>query len=208
MKIEKINDNQIKFILGQQDLAQRNLQLSELEHGSEKAHELFRDMMEQAYHEHSFDSDGVPLMVEAIPITLDTLMVIVTKVPNADDLEHRLMNFHQQQVQQSNHSPLEYNDTPTAGGKRGQVAIFYFNSLDDVINVAKKVEGLFVGKSAVYKYQSDYYLILEGRQLQKASYLLSEYGQVYLSNAKSKYHLMEHGQAIVKELAIQKLARM
>ena len=37
MKIEKINDNQIRCTLTRDDLAQRQLKLSELAYGSEKA---------------------------------------------------------------------------------------------------------------------------------------------------------------------------
>ena len=49
MKIEKINDNQIRCTLTRDDLAQRQLKLSELAYGSEKAKSLFREMMQQAF---------------------------------------------------------------------------------------------------------------------------------------------------------------
>ena len=48
MKIEKINDNQIRCTLTQADLADRELKLSELAYGTEKAKSLFHDMMQQA----------------------------------------------------------------------------------------------------------------------------------------------------------------
>ena len=43
MKIEKINDNQIRCTLTRDDLAQRQLKLSELAYGSEKAVFIPRD---------------------------------------------------------------------------------------------------------------------------------------------------------------------
>ena len=46
MKIEKISDNQIRCTLTRADLADRQLQLSELAYGTEKAKSLFRDMMQ------------------------------------------------------------------------------------------------------------------------------------------------------------------
>ena len=45
MKIEKLSDNQIRCTLTRADLAARQLQLSELAYGNEKAKSLFRDMM-------------------------------------------------------------------------------------------------------------------------------------------------------------------
>ena len=43
MKIEKINDNQIRCTLTRADLADRQLKLSELAYGSEKAKSLFHN---------------------------------------------------------------------------------------------------------------------------------------------------------------------
>ena len=44
MKIEKLSDNQIRCTLTRADLAERQLQLSELAYGTEKARSLFHDM--------------------------------------------------------------------------------------------------------------------------------------------------------------------
>ena len=48
MKIEKVSENQIRCTLTKEDLASRELQISELAYGTEKAKNLFRDMMQQA----------------------------------------------------------------------------------------------------------------------------------------------------------------
>ena len=47
MKIEKINENQIRCTLTRADLEERQIRLSELAYGSDKAKTLFRDMMQQ-----------------------------------------------------------------------------------------------------------------------------------------------------------------
>ena len=48
MKIEKINENQIRCTLTREDLETHQVNLKELAYGSEKAKKLFRDMMQQA----------------------------------------------------------------------------------------------------------------------------------------------------------------
>ena len=63
MKIEKINDNQIRCTLTREDLADRQLKLSELAYGTEKAKTLFRDMMQQAAYEFGFEANDIPLMI-------------------------------------------------------------------------------------------------------------------------------------------------
>ena len=42
MKIEKVNENQIRCTLTREDLASRELKISELAYGTEKAKSLFR----------------------------------------------------------------------------------------------------------------------------------------------------------------------
>lgn len=65
MKIEKINENQIRCTLTKADLEDRQIRLSELAYGTEKAKSLFRDMMQQANIEFGFEADNIPLMIEA-----------------------------------------------------------------------------------------------------------------------------------------------
>ena len=68
MKFEKISDNQIRCTLYKKDLVDRQLKISELAYGSDKANALFRDMLMQASTECDFDAENIPLMIEAIPL--------------------------------------------------------------------------------------------------------------------------------------------
>mgnify|MGYP002231302089 CR=1 FL=1 len=80
MKIEKINDNQIRCTLSKEDLADRNIKLSELAYGTGKTRELFQDMMQQANDDFGFEVNDIPLMVEAIPVSPETIVLVITKV--------------------------------------------------------------------------------------------------------------------------------
>ena len=93
MKIEKVNDRQIRCILTGEDLAKRQLKLSELAYGTEKARSLFRDMMEQAAFQYGFEADDSPLMIEAIPLSSDSIVLVVTKVDHPEELDTRFSNF-------------------------------------------------------------------------------------------------------------------
>ncbi len=95
MKIEKINENQIRCTLTREDLDDRQIKISELAYGSDKAKELFRDMMIQAQNEYGFEADNIPLMIEAIPITPDSIVLIVTKVEDPEELDTRFSRFTQ-----------------------------------------------------------------------------------------------------------------
>ncbi len=93
MKIEKINENQIRCTLTKQDLAERQIKLSELAYGTEKVKKLFQDMMEQAAYEVGFEAEDMPLMIEAIPLSADTIIVVVTKVEYPEELDTRFSRF-------------------------------------------------------------------------------------------------------------------
>ena len=93
MKIEKINDNQIRCTLSRQDLDDNQIRLTELAYGTEKAKQLFRDMIEQANLQFGFDADNIPLMIEAIPVSADSIVLIITKVEDPDELDTRFSKF-------------------------------------------------------------------------------------------------------------------
>ncbi|MBQ7915367.1 MAG: adaptor protein MecA [Firmicutes bacterium] len=80
MKAERINKNQIRFTLGAEDLQSRDIQISELSYGSEKAKALFQDMMNTAQKEFGFDFSTQPVMIEAVPLSSGSIMITVTKV--------------------------------------------------------------------------------------------------------------------------------
>lgn len=93
MKILKISENQIRCILTSEDLKERNLKLSELAYGSQKARDLFSEMMTRANQELGFNAQDEPLMVEAIPISKDELDLLVTKVSDPEMLDTRFARF-------------------------------------------------------------------------------------------------------------------
>ena len=93
MKLERISDNQIRCTLNKQDLQERELRVSELAYGTEKAKELFRDMMQQASYELGFEAEDIPLMIEAIPVSQESLVLIITKVDDPDELDTRFSKF-------------------------------------------------------------------------------------------------------------------
>lgn len=93
MKIEKVNDNQIRCTITKEDLANRQLRLSELAYGTEKAKILFRDMIQQANYEFGFEANDIPLMVEAIPLSTDSIILVITKVEYPEELDTRFSRF-------------------------------------------------------------------------------------------------------------------
>lgn len=93
LKIERVSENQIRCTLNKADLTEKQLKISELAYGSQKAKELFKDMLQQASVELGFEADDTPLMIEAIPVSPDCLILIVTKVEDPEELDTRFSRF-------------------------------------------------------------------------------------------------------------------
>ncbi len=190
MKIEKINENQIKCTLTKADLSSRKIDLKELAYGSEKAKNLFRDMMLQAHHELGFESNGIPLVIEAIP-SVDSLTLIITKAKDPEELDTRFSSFSNPQAAASTELHFsgadgilnllkKINDAAVKGALKTSeaaktaspdaekseepahlVEAFRFSSLDDAILASKAVPRSVSVKNSFYKYDtSDYLLIL------------------------------------------------
>jgi adapter protein MecA 1/2 len=131
MKIEKVNDHQIRCTLTREDLADRELKLSELAYGTEKAKDLFRDMMQQASFEFGFEAEDIPLMIEAIPLNSECIVLIITKVEDPDELDTRFSKF----------APSVHEDDNTLDEVLDTIA----EGADDVLDLFKKIQN---GKSA------------------------------------------------------------
>lgn len=125
MKIEKVNDNQIRCTLTREDLANRQLKISELAYGTEKAKNLFRDMMQQASFECGFEAEDIPLMIEAIPLNSECIVLIITKVEDPEELDTRFSKF----------APSIHDDD----GDVEDVISDLAESADDVLDLFKKL---------------------------------------------------------------------
>ena len=123
MKIEKISDNQIRCTLTREDLASRKINLHELAYGSEKAKLLFQDMMQEAFREYGFTVDNSPLMIEAIPLSGETLVLIITRVDNPEELDSRFARFSSEDGNSS------FGGSPSES----------MSSLDDIVNLISRL---------------------------------------------------------------------
>lgn len=211
MKIEKLNDNQIRCTLTHADLAARHLKLSELAYGTEKAKNLFRDMMQQASFDFGFEADDIPLMIEAIPASADSIVLIITKVEDPEELDTRFSRFTpfgdpELPPQESPFSKLEGADEfldllnkvkeAAASTKQGTaeppspppflIKLFSFENIDRVIEAAKLIAPMYNAANTLYYDSANTLYILALSQSEQSS---KEYSKV--CNMLSEYGSQE-----------------
>lgn len=209
VKIEKINDSQIKIILNQADLKNRDIKISELAYGSKKAQELFRDMMETALEEHDFDTHNVPLMIEAVPLSVDSIMIIVTKVEHPFEIGEKITPFRSK----SNTRTFKKKSV-NLEEETSSLIIYSFDKLDDVVEVSNRIYHLYCGANSLYKdiYNNRYFLVLHKNYFVNSNpseieSILSEYGNKHVSSPLSEGFLAEHGEIMIQNKAIEVLKK-
>ena len=189
MKIERISDNQIRCTLTSLDLSSRGINLAELAYGSEKARNLFREMIQQAAQEVGFEAEDIPLMVEAIPLSSESIMLIVTKVEDPEELDTRFSKFSPfaeaesenllsqladeflgqngtEELKANVNTAAENTGTENAKAPQIQLRTFRFDSLDQISEAAKAAgDSCDDIHNALYKKPStrQYYLVLNNK---------------------------------------------
>ena len=233
MKIEKLNDNQIRCTLTRADLADRELKLSELVTGTEKAKSLFQDMMQQAFAEYGFEAEDMPLMIEAVPASSDSIVLIITKVDDPEELDHKFSKFG------TSHNVLDklegadefldlldkvkeaVSDTVKKVAKKEEktslpkIRLFSFSTLDCVILASRVLTNLYQGANTLYKdAPNDVYILAltqsehSTSEFNKFCNMLSEYGCLEKGSPAILAYLEEHCEVIVSANAVQELSQI
>ena len=229
MKIERISDSQIRCTLSNFDLSERNLNLSELAYGTEKARRLFREMVQKAYDEVGFDAEDIPLMVEAIPLSNDSIMLVITKVDDPEEVDTRFSKFAPAPEGDFPELRGEITDPGLEGGEvftalrdagsetagRARTRVYQFSCLDKVIEAAAIVgtaEGI---TDTLYKNPEDgsFYLVMTDSSGSAEAFSavcnkLSEYGSRVKETYSSPSYYEEHYELILKERALERLAKI
>ena len=216
MRIERISDNQIRCTLSKRDLSERRLKISELAYGSDKAKELFRDMMEQANMDFGFDADDIPLMIEAIPTSKESIVLVITKVEDPEELEEKFSKFGNiiplHELLKKRRRAKEHSGNHSKTSNSDFAKLYSFPSLSFIVNASKAVVHVYSGKNSVWKDEenSKYFLILN-KDEKKSSFdnvcsILSEFGKKETLTYATQDYFNEHYKLILKDDAITKLS--
>ena len=223
MKLERINDNQIRITLDPRDFDDFDVSVVDLLTDREgKAKEFLETLMHMAKDDLNFEVDGGPIMVEVTQTGQDAIVLMVTKVDGDQKPEQNrhavkapfgqeLKDKEEKEEQSIPSIPLQPTDndkkvTPSYGVCR-------FKTLDDVILVAKMAEHYYDSDNSLYKDSTDenYYLMYtRSRNTEDEFKLLSnhvrEFGEPATFHYASRYYLEEHFTLVIANEALQLLA--
>lgn len=218
MKAERINKNQIRFTLNKADLQARQLKITDLSYGSDKTKALFDDMMQQAITEFGFDAtSGKPLMIEAIPISEESLMITVTQVNGHEDLLSLFRSNLPGVDEGAGETTFNFDQkesTNTQADRKETSIIYTFSSFQDVLAAARLISPSLRLRNMLYRDEKNgiYYLHLQysrlNSQIRYVMTLLTEYAANVSKDPLWISHIHEHYRLAVHSRALQHLAAL
>ncbi|WP_256757260.1 genetic competence negative regulator [Cohnella sp. WQ 127256] len=194
MRMERLSQDKIRIFLTFDDLTERGIQKEDMWREIPKVHELFSEMMDQAYNELGFDASG-PLAVEVFAMPAQGMVVIVTRGKLERD------------ANSSSEDDEEVYELEVTL-EQSEAIIYRFKDIEDAIGAAKTLFGHLTDEGTMYRYQNQWVLFFDPAGMESAGYhaliaVLAEYGE-----ATSITHavLEEYGKVIIDKNAVKVLA--
>ena len=169
MKIEKLNENQILFILSQDDLASNKISVHSFMANSKETQDFLLHILEIAESNYNFLLKDSTFSIEAMAIMNNSFIFTITRtLKNNSDC------------------------TPVENAITAPLSVFRFDSLDDFNDFFSYSKDYFHNTFEninLYYYQSSYFLILnENNFPSKFFLLLSEFASKSCSDIISKIY--------------------
>ncbi|SDC39437.1 adapter protein MecA 1/2 [Paenibacillus sp. UNCCL117] len=193
MKMERLSQDKIRIFLTFDDLTERGIQKDDMWREIPKVHELFSEMMDQAYMELGFDASG-PLAVEVLAMPAQGMVVIVTRGK---------MNFNSGEDTMDDELEEEVYELELTLEETDQVT-YAFADFEDLLRLAKVMEPMLADGGTLYAYKNKWILLIDAesmdeKKLQAVVAVLSEYGE---STSVTHAVLEEYGKTVIAENAI------
>ena len=206
MKIEKVNDNQIRCILTPGDLIKRHLSIKSIAQGDQAAQALVREMMEQSSEPNEF-----PLLVELSPAEGGGIALTVTKVNSMDEIPISAQADHLMRALQAIVNMAKENDRKER--IPAPVAAFSFDARRVLVLPPELKEDPRGVHTALYwqpKYNVYYLCVTSSLKYQAVfshvCHLLSEYGRSVPVTEGSPAYFAEHYVTLCARNALKHIA--
>ena len=190
MKIERLSPDKIRIFLTFDDLTERGIQKDDMWREIPKVHELFSEMMEQAYSELGFDASG-PLAVEVFALPAQGMVVIVTRGRNSSPSIEDDEDVYEMEV------TLEESD----------LISYAFHDFEHLVSMAKIINPLLVDGGILFSYKGKWILQLEPVDMEEKDSryqaliaVLSEFGE---ATSVTRAVLEEYGKTVIADDAVK-----
>ncbi|WP_405114750.1 genetic competence negative regulator [Paenibacillus sp. FSL K6-1217] len=196
MRIERLSQDKIRIFLTFDDLSERGIQKEDMWQEVPKVHDLFTEMMDQAYSELGFDATG-PLAVEVFALPAQGMVVIVTR----GKYDH-----HQYGGAGEDELPEEIYEMEVTLEQSDSI-VYAFRDFEVLVEAAHVLIGNITSQGQLYSYNDKWYLYFDPKEFEDSALaglvgVLAEFGD---SSPVTQAVLAEYGKTVMAENAIQTL---
>ncbi len=195
MKIERLSQDKIRIFLTSDDLHERGIQREDMWQEIPRVHDLFTEMMDQAYTELGFDATG-PLAVEVFALPAQGMVVVVTK-GKYDPLHSDTGDEEMPDEVYEMEVTMEASDT----------IVYSFHDIEPLIEAAHVLQDRVTDKGSLYHYKNAWFLHFSAEDLDESLHdsliaVLAEFGS---SSSVTTAMLQEYGKVVMAENAVSQI---
>lgn len=190
MKIEKLNENRVRFTFNITDLQKKNIDIHSFMANSIESQSLFLDMLDEAEREIGFITDNYKLSIEALALSNGSFIVTVTRIGK--------------EALKSTRVQPRRKTTFSCCNK----LIYHFSNFDDFCNFRNFLADSYPYLSAtdfLYKYNDSYFLVVDNYEI-RLSNIISEFANNIEYSDLTLHKLQEYGTLITKN-ALHKVSQ-
>lgn len=195
MRVERLGHDKIRIFLTFDDLTERGIEKEDMWRDIPKVHELFNDMMEQAYEELGFEVSG-PVAVEIFALPAQGMVVIVTRGKSGSSAE-----------KEADDDEAVYEMEVTL--EESDLILYSFRDFEHLVEASHRINSLLTNGGSIYYYQNKYYLVLEEVDMDQERYqkliaILSEYGE---ATPTTIHMIEEYGKVVIEDDAVKEICK-
>lgn len=217
MKFSKIGKHTIRCIISEEEITDLGYTLEEIMSNGERTQEFMNqifDLAEQRF-ETKFEL-GIKT-VRADFMSDHTLSLTFSEHPGSEEMMEHLrdiVNGLINSIPQQTWQELSQNQGAASPEKNVRILItLVFGELDTLIRFAKQISLVKFPPSRLYKHKDAYMLLLDltdltENEVRRLSNLTDEYAEDILVGSERMAFIEEHGNAILKERAIESLREL
>jgi adapter protein MecA 1/2 len=204
LKIEKITENIFRVTITLTDLEQRHIDINSIDINSPQTIALFNDLMEQVASQFGYDFSGTQLIIDPVPNIDNSFDITITKIDDEIDFEsiHKYIK--------NRYKKSEISVKKKTAHVLSNMLAYAFKTFDDVCSLSSSIYNIYTGNSSLYKYDSQYYLLLSKNHIKihderALECNLNEFGVKVSNPATFEGYLNEHGVMLIEEQAVERL---
>lgn len=231
MKFQKIDDNSIRCIISQEEMAESGIEIEDLMDHRDKAEGFLRKVLKEARSAVDFKADGSVINVQMSVMPSGDVSLMITDDANAairnilNEIKERMKDgatdseilkawvpkeFHDTDVAEKNKKPLDLS-LDKAEDKVSDMKLWAeFNSLSNAISCAGKLPDIVNAPSSLYQFHDSFFMEIRLKVNKKdfagVAFRVAEYADDIYAETPVAMEIKEHGKVVIKDHAVSVLS--